>query len=605
MNKEQGFDLSKIGEITIELDSFKGKDGVDGKVGYTPVKGKDYFDGKDGYTPQKGKDYFDGKNGKTPIKGIDYKDGKDGKDGRDGIDAPIPKKNLDYFDGKDGRDGVDGKNGKDGKDGVTPTVEFATGKDFDRLKINGKVQGPHLTGPEGRIGRTHNFISGGLETESDPIFKAALDTDNTLSSDSDLKVASQKAVKFYIDNRVPVVATGAEVNTGVNNTKMVTPKAMEDSDYIKGSQVPANETDPVFLDRCNRTAHYTGWPNRTESILTWDDATAKLTISTADYFNFFINGVQYNNTVSMTKSLTVAQEAVSGLYWFWIELVGGVATLKCQISSPGFDKCLVATVYWNTTTNKGILSDERHWMGRDQWWHEYTHETIGARYYIGLTGTFGNTTFSITAGEFYDEDIEHKLSSDTPMTYPGTAITTCKVLYHNGDADWVWDSAQTTPYKITGAGGNLQFNTGNILSTAGANRFVNYFVFATGDVDCPIMIVIGTAEYTTLALAVNAPIPALGGLASAETKLLYKLTYRNDGVPTYQQAIDYRTASNLPTDSFIATSHASLTNLGMSVSGHTWDANVDLNGFNLTTTGEITAPNINAKVDFLVSQIFS
>lgn len=40
-----------------------GKDGVDGKDGYTPQKGIDYFDGKDGK---------DGADGKTPVKGVDY-----------------------------------------------------------------------------------------------------------------------------------------------------------------------------------------------------------------------------------------------------------------------------------------------------------------------------------------------------------------------------------------------------------------------------------------------------------------------------------------------------------------------------------------------------
>ena len=39
---------------------FDGKDGVDGKDGYTPIKGVDYFDGKDGA------------DGKTPIKGVGY-----------------------------------------------------------------------------------------------------------------------------------------------------------------------------------------------------------------------------------------------------------------------------------------------------------------------------------------------------------------------------------------------------------------------------------------------------------------------------------------------------------------------------------------------------
>ncbi len=41
---------------------------------------------------------------------------------------------------------------------------------------------------------------------------------------------------------VPVKATGAEVNTGTNDTKFATPKAIEDSDYVKTSAVPVKAT---------------------------------------------------------------------------------------------------------------------------------------------------------------------------------------------------------------------------------------------------------------------------------------------------------------------------------------------------------------------------
>ena len=90
------------------LASLKGKDGVDGRDGYTPVKNVDYFDGKDGrdgYTPVKGVDYFDGKDG---VNGKDGKDGTNGIDGKDGKDGYSPVKGIDYFDGKDGADGKDG-----------------------------------------------------------------------------------------------------------------------------------------------------------------------------------------------------------------------------------------------------------------------------------------------------------------------------------------------------------------------------------------------------------------------------------------------------------------------------------------------------------------
>ena len=48
-----------IGSETDFLEWLKGKDGVDGKDGYTPIKGVDYFDGKDGTNGQDGKSAYE------------------------------------------------------------------------------------------------------------------------------------------------------------------------------------------------------------------------------------------------------------------------------------------------------------------------------------------------------------------------------------------------------------------------------------------------------------------------------------------------------------------------------------------------------------------
>jgi len=297
--------------------------------------------------------------------------------------------------------------------------------------------------------------------------------------------------------------------------------------------------------------HYTGFPNRTDTMIAWSDASYTLTLS-ATGAKIWIDGKEITiNT--LTKQLTVAQEAVSGLYYFWITETGGVASLNADASPPGFGVCLVATVYWNTTTSKGATSDERHSMGRDKWTHEYLHETVGARFASGMAGTFTDTTITIGAGEFYDEDIEHINAEET----------NCKVLYHNGDADWAWD-VLTTPYKVVnpGADDNLRYNSGNALATVTNNRFANYWVFMTPDINEPVHVVIGTAEYTTLALARAASVPSLGGLPSAEEKLIYKITYQNNGgSPSYQEATDYRTASNMPVQNYVPTNHSSLAGL--------------------------------------------
>ncbi len=64
-------------------------------------------------------------------------------------------------------------------------------------------------------------------------------------------------------------ATGAEVNTGTNQTKYVSPKAIEDSDYLKGSSLPVKAT-------------------ATENVAGTDDAKFLTALSNVPAFNSFI-----------------------------------------------------------------------------------------------------------------------------------------------------------------------------------------------------------------------------------------------------------------------------------------------------------------------------
>jgi hypothetical protein len=328
--------------------------------------------------------------------------------------------------------------------------------------------------------------------------------------------------------------------------------------------------------------HYTGFPDRTSTSLGWDDGTYTFTLTATDD-PVWIDGLAYNID-TLTKSLSVAQEAVSGLYWFWLTVSSNVISLNCDTGHPGWDKCLVATVYWNTTTSKGILSDERHWMGRDKFTHEYLHKTIGARYASGLTGTFTDTTFEIAAGVFFDEDIEHTFSS---------AMTTAKVLYHNGDSDWAWDEL-TTPYKAVNPGvdDSLRYNSGTALATADNNKYVNQFVFITNDVSHPVHIVIGTTQHVLLTDARSAPIPSLGALTSAENKLIYRITYRNSGgSPEYIETMDYRSLSGVSTSTYVATDHGTLA--GLTDLDHPASAIIN------TPAGDISATDVQAAINEL------
>jgi hypothetical protein len=302
------------------------------------------------------------------------------------------------------------------------------------------------------------------------------------------------------------------------------------------------------------TSHYTGWAERTTTTLTWNNTTYTLSVTGTD-FPFYIDGVKYT-TSALTKQIT----DVTGLYWFWITVVAGVPTLNASTTAPGFDKCLTATVYWNTTTNVGILSDERHWMGRDMWNHEYLHETVGARYHTGMTIAPTDTTFSITAGDMYDEDIEHKLSNST----------TCKVMYKNRSADWEWDDNSVLLYKLNGT--SMRYNNVNALADVPNASYVAMWVFATNNITTPFMSIIGQRTDTTIANARTNNTPnslSFGSLPSAEMKLLYRVIFKqNVASVSYIETADYRAVSNLPVSNFTGTDHSALTNLAYAISGH-------------------------------------
>jgi len=372
-----------------------------------------------------------------------------------------------------------------------------------------------------------------------------------------------------IANYVPY--TGANANVDLGSYNFTT------ADYISSKNF-------------TNSYHYTGFPNRDDTSLSWDDGTYTVTLTASDD-KIWIDGVEYNID-TLTSAVT---EITTGLYWFWITAPGGVPQLNNSTTeinigdggaNAGFDQCLVAIVYWNTATNKGLMADERHWFGRDAWMHEYLHETVGARFYDGMAGTFDNTTLTVEAGEFYDEDIEHINAQETVAT----------VLYKNGDANWAWNAASTTPYKVVNPGidDTLQYNNGNALASVGNAQFVNNWVYITNDANEPVKIVIGQATYGTIAGArtEDPSTLSLGVLPSPEFKLIYKITYKNvNGTPTYQETTDFRAVSTLPTGTYIPTQHSTLAGLTTGddhpqyVLNDGEATNITNGTFDLTTTG--------------------
>ena len=291
--------------------------------------------------------------------------------------------------------------------------------------------------------------------------------------------------------------------------------------------------------------------NITTTTFTLSCATTPLT-----YYN---NGIK---RVVNTNQSTVLSGA-AGLYFIYFNSAG---TLVNGTTFPGLSAesgdVFIATVTWNGS-NLGIINDERHGYARNSSWHTWAHNTVGARYGAGLTFTFAgttnaNTTFAVSAGNIYDEDINFTIAgATTARLWRQTAANVYSLV-----------SASTTlPYLYSAGIQAVRSDTFALVTTNLSARYFNYFVYATTDVETPIQIVVETVAvgnvggYTSAANARAASVPNLSAVQlSQEWKLLYRIVVNGAGlVQTIVAGDDYRSSSSLPSGGVASSTASSVT----------------------------------------------
>lgn len=289
---------------------------------------------------------------------------------------------------------------------------------------------------------------------------------------------------------------------------------------------------------------FNGFVNRTDSSIAMNSSNFEIT--TGSSYTLYVNGVSFIK--NSTQSVAIANDKT--LHYVYYDSAGVLQVSTSVWSIISLTTTPVAIVFKDGSNY--AVTDERHGYYRDLDWHRWAHLTIGTRYYSGFTGTFDNTTLSVTQGVIYDEDIDFDSG--------GTKTTCAHWIQDTGLATMRYTPAQTTPYAVTG--GELAYdNLGTLTKVAqtGGGRYVTNFIFANGNPSEPIYTVIGQSEDATLTDAQNAPMPNIY-LSTAEWKLIYKVIYRNvAGTATFVQSIDMRSVSNGPATVATSTSHASLT----------------------------------------------
>jgi len=329
-----------------------------------------------------------------------------------------------------------------------------------------------------------------------------------------------------------------------------------------------NGSYKVSLDKIRRpttqrltdTGEPTGIIDRTQSVITFSDATSAFSISGVggQSYGFYSQG----NKVTKDGSVESVQiDGTEGLYFFYFDHPNGLlSTTKDFDVYLILEKTILGIVYWDATNKKSIyFGEERHGITMDGKTHLYLHQTRGAVYESGLGLTNINTDGSgdvvadvsvgVATGKIWDEDINLTLSAlPCGSNWP--------VYYREGTGNWRLDDDRPFPVK-NATTGNLRLaynlNSGGNWSQNEIinNDFVLAHIFGTNDPNRPIIAIQGQNEYSTIG---NARTAAATELRTLLTENLPFAEFVPIGTVIYQTSSGY---TNIPKARIISTDDGS------------------------------------------------
>lgn len=333
------------------------------------------------------------------------------------------------------------------------------------------------------------------------------------------------------------------------------------------------------------TKEPTGFPNRTDSALTYTDGTRTFQIApTGSSFTVYLKGKK----IVVSSPLTVVWTNVEGGHYFYIDTNGALqhsTTFSIDFLS---EYVYVSYLYWDATNSVSICrGEERHGMLMDSETHKYLHKTRKTVWETGLglsdfTITGGNPTgateaqFDVSAGTIWDEDINFDISSVNNLS--GIPI-----FYREG-ASGVWRRQAASGFGVRFVTSRAAFNqfTGAVWQqtevTSNGDYVLAHLVATTCSAN-PLLFIQGQNQYTSLTTAstgaaneVNSL--ALAGLPFEEFKFIATVIYQTNSGYTNNSVrskivnnnagspfTDFRFSGGL-TSAGVATDHGNLSGLG-------------------------------------------
>jgi hypothetical protein len=247
-----------------------------------------------------------------------------------------------------------------------------------------------------------------------------------------------------------------------------------------------------------------GLKDPTQVALSIDDSLRTLTVApTGASFVCFVKGKK----ITISSSLQSTWPNTPGLHFFYIDQTGSLITTTTFTDAIITEYSFVSMVYWDDVAAKHIIfANEKHGMKMSPITHAYLHRTRGAAFdsggklvnFVVDGGGSSNThaQFTSNLGVIWDEDIR--------IPYPAQAQI--PVFYKSG-ASGLWKRKEANSFPLiisgeegyTGASGLIPYNHFNgsswVLSEASNNKFVLVHIFATNDIEFPVIAIQGQVEY--------------------------------------------------------------------------------------------------------------
>jgi len=376
--------------------------------------------------------------------------------------------------------------------------------------------------------------------------------------------------------------THIDWGTGANQVSAVDVPIADSGSYYTGTEV---ETALQEVGEAAAAHSMNGFESRSDSTLAWDNGTRTLTLASTSTTYYWIEGIRYS--FSSGADETIAISDATGLHLIYIDSTPALQEIvnpsEAQVDDAILNKCLVATIYYNTTVSYDvgyIVADERHGTVMSPQTHHWLHDNMGAMYKEGFaisaytlnTATDAAVSYDLSDGEYYDEDIEHDIDNGTASNQYEQVLqgdAELPVIFKLTDGTWVEQAASTLPYIVDGSKDLQYMDTDNTWTqtTLGSSKFMLMWVVATNDWQYPVKAVQGSQEYNTKALAqagAETEIIDWGSLPSAEFIVMYQLIIQQANGTNVNgkiiEVIDYR-FSSITGSSATTQDHGSLSGL--------------------------------------------